>query len=204
MLSVALPLSGVSCAHDGTLVTLNKTRAAAVSAVDQAILADAIDQAFEQFDARGMAPKVKAAGALTAYMEVAAPLELAPTTLRYIEDFAGAAAGRIGLRVFEVVRTIERESPERSWEVMKTAYPDTDARVIFTVSYAGVDEVATSQQQEQHSSKEPDAILKGRFKGTITVAPRKTAFEAFSQTLSGESTIKFVDQQYVDKRAFWR
>ena len=62
-----------ACAPDGTLVTVQTSKTSIPNATDQALLADAIDQAFDQLDIAGMRAKLKASGATSAYLEVAAP-----------------------------------------------------------------------------------------------------------------------------------
>ncbi len=195
-----LLMVALGCAHKGTLVTVETVSTQVVKATDQAVLADAIDAAYEQIDIAGMRAKLQSAGPVTAYLQVAAPFDLPRSMLDYIEQRAALTAGQLNLSVLEVQRTRTRSSPEHNWEFINEVFPETDARVLMLVSYAGVDEIETQVDQKTHASSGPDRILKGRFKGTFAVTPRNRSFQAVLQTISGDTEIKIADGDYIDAR----
>jgi hypothetical protein len=190
----------VACAHEGTLITFGSGSTSILRASDQSVLADAIDKAFDGLDANGLKTNLREVKAETAYLIIAAPFALAQSTLDYIQLKAALLTGQIGIRVLEVIKTVERITPERTWEVLQEEYPDTDARVIVAVSYAGVDEMTTEEQQVTHGSKKPDRIFKGRFKAAFGITPRKAAFTAVVQKIEGESEYEVTQDKYVDDR----
>ena len=197
-LMVMIMLAG--CAHDGALVTFGYRIPTTLRATDQSILADAIDDAFEKFDTKGMKAKLRSAKASNAYLIIASTFELSEATRDYIQLRAGLKAGELGIGILEVVRSFEHVPPARQWVVLKEEYPDTVARVLMLVSYAGVDEVETPQQQVAHAANKPDRIFKGRFKGTFAVVPRKSAFPAVVQHIEGESQYEIMEGKYLDRR----
>ncbi len=189
-----------ACAHEGTLVTLGSERTSILRASDQSVFTDAIDSAFDKVDIGGMKNKLREAKTETAYMIIVAPFQNSAAILDYIKMKAAIVAGQLGIKVLEVNRIIERISPERTWEVLQEEYPDTDARIIVAVSYAGVDEITAKERQTSHGSKKPDRIFKGRFKASFGVTPRKAGFTAVVQNIEGESEYEVVEGKYVDVR----
>lgn len=198
--SIVFLASAASCAHDGTVISVGSVATTTVRAADQKLLSDAIDQAFERLDINAMRSQVRAANAVTAYLEVSAPFELPPATLAYLEDRAAVMAGQLQLSVLEVLRTVEFVSPEGTRQIRSEVFPEADARVLMLVAYAGVDEQRSRLQNRSHSSTAADVVLKGRFKGTFAVTPRKASFEAVVQTVTGESEAQLRDGQFVDER----
>lgn len=189
-------LLAAACAHDGTLITPDVAPAVHVRAVDQAVLADAIDSAFSKLDVAGFSAGL-GGRTLTAYMAVSSPTQLPAATLDYIRERAALVAGVLGIQIREVVHTRERVlSGALEYEYL--SYPDTQARVLVLVSYAGVDTESLEPRQRTHGSKEADTILRGRFRVSFGIAPRSEAFTAVTQTVEGESEYPVAYGKYVE------
>ncbi|OIP44262.1 MAG: hypothetical protein AUK47_01230 [Deltaproteobacteria bacterium CG2_30_63_29] len=188
------------CTNDGRLITYETIPTQITRASDQAILADAIDDGFGKLDNDKIRTALGANASLSAYLVIASPFNLDASVLNYIQEKAALQAGAIGLRILELRTTLERPNPERTLEVVETEFPDTEARVMILVSYAGVDEVTTIEQQESHGTTKPDRILEGRFKATFAVTPRKTSFPAYSQVIEGKSSYEVGYRQFIDER----
>jgi hypothetical protein len=186
-----LPLLG--CQTAGTLMSVTSRHVEVLSASDQAVLADAIDEAFDKADVEALRTKLRDNGKLTAYLEVAAPFPVSEATLNYVSQHASVIAGRVGIQLMEVVRTLERPLPEHPAELIQTNYPNTDARVVVLVSYVGVDREITTGRHRSHGTSEPDFIYHGRFRGRLAVIPRTASFAGASVALDGSSAYEVVE-----------
>ena len=196
----AVLLIAAGCASKGTLVTQRVLPGDAPRAVDQAILADAVDAAFAQINVDGIARALGTNASSDAYVEVSAPFPLTPHLREYAYSRTAAVAGSIGLRVLEIERIMERPTPDKQLQILQTVYPNTAARVLLMISYAGVDEEAVLDEHEAHGTSKPERIMRGRFKATFSVVPRAGSFRGTYQIVEGSSKYDIVEGRYLGKR----
>ena len=160
LLIAAAALSTAACTHVGTKTTIRAERGNAVRAVDQQLLSEAVDAAFAALEIPKVrrpdgtpAPKgvVAPAGLVSAYVLVSTVMPLDEELRDYVTARASAAAAGAGLNVREVRRVLERQggSLERTY----LEYPDTDARVLVMVSYAGIDQIDAYGQPRSTDSQ---------------------------------------------------
>lgn len=193
--TAALCLS--ACYHVGTKVTVGAERGKAVRAIDQQLVADAVDAGFAGLEIPKLgAPAGKPAGTpYTAYVTVASVMPIGNDLREYIGSRAAAAASAAGLAVREVRVVRERTGPvEREW--LET--PDTDARVLVMVSYAGVDQV--DAPGVPRSTDRSQLAVAGRFKATLSIVPRTSDRPLWSGTFTGEKKLSLDDVKYWDAR----
>jgi len=200
LIALAATVLCTGCIREGTVITWQTESLTHGRAVDQAVLSEAIDMAFDAIDVNALAAPLMALASRTAYVEVTAPFPLAPGLREYLRDQASTVVGRMGLQVLEVRQTLQRPNPERTLEVVETRYPDVSARVLVMVSSAGVDEILTGDEQDSHGSIEPDRVLVGRFKGTLAISPRREPFNASTQRLDGRTNYPVSRGNFVDRR----
>ncbi len=230
--ALALAFATAGCANFGTKVTEQAHPGAAVRAIDQEILSEAVDQAFAALavpqykapeppppptapapppppsvldgamapppPAPTPAPPPPAAPAmLTGYVEVQSTMAIPDEIRRYAAARAATAAGSAGIGIREVRRVWERRG-DGSWMQLYEDYPDTDVKVIVMVAYAGVDEVL--EPFELRHTDRRGTSLKGRFKATFAIVPRKANMRAFSEVISGEARYELDEVKFYDAR----
>jgi len=188
------------CIREGTVITWQTEGLTHQRAVDQTVIAEAIDMAFDAVDTNALSAPLISLASRTAYVEVTAPFPLDPGLRDYLRDQAAMVVGRVGLQVLEVRQTLQRPNPERTLEVVETRYPDVSARVLVMVNSVGVDEIITGDEQDSHGSVEPDRVLVGRFKGTLAISPRREPFTTTSQRLEGRTNYPVSRGNFVDHR----
>lgn len=196
LLTAAVLVLG-GCATAGTMITVGQTHITVPRATDQAILSEAIDEAFNGLDLEKLKKALALPPGTSAYLEVASTFDLPPATLAYVRQRAAVVAGEVGLSLFEVERVVERPYPNSPTEVAYFRYPDTHARAYISIAYAGVDEEITTGHQESPGSAVPDRVLRGRFKATFAVGPRKTTFRGISEPLEGKSAYDIINGKFL-------
>lgn len=194
-LLIAAAALATACTHVGTKTTVRAERGTAVRAIDQQILSEAVDAAFAALEVPRVRRPDGAAtprvGPLSAYVHVSTVMPLSDELRDYVGTRASAVAAGAGLTVREVRRVIERgNGVERSF----LEYPDTEARVLVAVSYAGVDQIdATGKYRSTDRSQ---LTLAGRFKATVSIVPRNTDVPVWSGTIAGEKKLAIDEVEY--------
>lgn len=135
---------------------------------------------------------------VTAYIQVVSTVDLPQSTLHYIRQKAAVAAGVAGVQLLEVrEKYVPPYKGATSDPAVEVIYPDTHAKVVMLVSYAGVDQDLTKLRQRSHGSAEPDQIFVGKFKGTFSIVPRMTSFPGYTQEIRGESLYPITRGKFV-------
>lgn len=199
-LSSAWLVLATGCASAGTVITATPTHLTVPRAVDQAILGDAIDAAFATVKIDEFSAALKTAGALSAIVEVESPFALPDAVIAYVRSRATMAAGLVGVGVLDTERVVERPFPNSPTEIAYLRRPDTGGRVVVAIAYCGVDDDVLVGKQDSPGSPIPDRVLRGRFKATVSIMPRRSTFTGVSQTIEGATSYDIINGKYLDHR----